>query len=399
MNTRVDQPFQQPESQSQSPSIADISDPPSCSQPPTGSVKFRKDAKIAWYRCAVDRQTMRQLTECSDFQGFRQVFLLLGSFLLTGTLAYLAYLHVDGANWYWSLPLLFVALFAHGTLGPFLGGVACHELSHRTPFRTKFWNDFFVKVFSFISWWDYVWFRPSHVRHHQVTVHHDYDGEVVLPQKFSFKDWQFCLNLLAWNPVGTWNLWKVWIQRALGRVEGDWYEFVLPETNANLRREHRNWARLLVFGHAALVVIFLVTGHWFLIVLFTIGTQYCGWLGFLCGSPQHFGLSPNVSDFRLCCRTYTCSWLPGFLYWNMQYHIEHHMFPAVPFYHLPKLREAIVSELPPAPVGLLATWKHILDIHRKQIADPGYCYIPALPNSASGRVATAGLEPEAPLSN
>ena len=27
-----------------------------------------------------------------------------------------------------------------------------------------------------------------------------------------------------------------------------------------------------------------------------------------------------------------------FLYWNMNYHIEHHIFPTVPYYNLPALR-------------------------------------------------------------
>ena len=64
---------------------------------------------------------------------------------------------------------------------------------------------------------------------------------------------------------------------------------------------------------------------------------YCKWLNFLCGAPQHFGLSSNAPDFRLCCRTYISRGLPAFLYWNMQHHIEHHMFPAIPFFNLPKV--------------------------------------------------------------
>jgi len=56
---------------------------------------------------------------------------------------------------------------------------------------------------------------------------------------------------------------------------------------------------------------------------------------------------PNVPDFRLCCRTYTCGWLAAFLYWNLQYDVEHHMFPAVPFYNLPASARRL--SLPPAP--------------------------------------------------
>lgn len=360
---------------------------------------FRTDGKINWYRCKVDKDVMAELMQRSDFHGFRQVLLQWGLFIATGTLAYLAYLNINSSNWYWSVPLLLVALFVHGTNGPFMGLVAVHELVHKTPFKTPFWNEFFMKLYSFISWSDYIWFRPSHIKHHQVTVHHDYDGEVVLPAKFTFKDWKFWLSLFAWNPLSTWNTWKVFFNRARGKLDSDWYRHVMPAENERLRREHRNWHRFVLIGHAVLAAIFIATGHWFLIVVFTIGTQYCGWLGFLCGSPQHFGMAPDVPDHRLCCRTYTCSWLPGFYYWNMQYHVEHHMFPAVPFHKLPRLRKLIEQDLPPAPHGLWATWKHMLEVHRKQMADPNYVYVPALPKSATAgeRAEDVVLEREAAL--
>ena len=359
--------------------------------------KFRKDAKINWYRCRVDKPLMSELMRTSDFHGFCHVICQWGLFALTGTLAYLAYRNIHATNWPWAVPLLLVALFIHGTGGPFMGYIAVHELGHKTPFRTKAWNEFFLKLYSFVSWSDYVWFRPSHVRHHQTTVHQDYDGEVVLPQKLTLKDWQFWLGLVAWNPVATWKLLKAFGERSVGRIEGDWYQYILPETNTELRRRHRNWARFVLIGHALLAAVFILTGHWFLIVVFTFGTQYCGWLGLLCGMPQHYGLSPNVPDFRLCCRTYTCSWLPAFYYWNMQYHIEHHMFPAVPFYNLPKLRAAIARDLPPAPHGLWATWQEMLAIHRKTLTDPNYVFVPELPQSTGDRAEDQVLEREAAL--
>ena len=326
--------------------------------------KFQKDRKINWYRCKVDPQLMRELMQCSDKEGFRQAGGHLGLWICTGSLAYLAFCNVSFANWQWSVPLLYAALFAHGTVGSFLGGAACHELSHKTPFKTKPVNELFLKIFAFFGWWDQVWFRPSHIRHHQATVHHDYDGEVVLPQTLAVKDYKFWLGLFAWNPMNTWNAIKTYYKRSTGRLDNEWYEFVLPESNAHLRKRDRDWARFTLIGHAALATTFIATGHWFLIFIFDIGSHYCAWLALLCGMPQHFGMSPDVPDHRLSCRTYTSSGLPKFLYWNMQYHIEHHMFPAVPFYNLGRLRKAIEDDLPPAPNGLWETWKGIIKIHR-----------------------------------
>ena len=67
----------------------------------------------------------------------------------------------------------------------------------------------------------------------------------------------------------------------------------------------------------------------------------------------------------------------------MQYHIEHHMFPAVPFFNMPKLRAAIAHDLPPATQGLSDTWKEMLEVRRKQLEDSEYVLIPELPNLAN----------------
>jgi fatty acid desaturase len=356
---------------------------------------FRSDAKIQWYRPKLDPQVMSQLIQRSNWRGLCQAMGHLGLWLATGAASYLAYRQISAATWFWSVPLLVVALFLHGTIGSFMGGTACHELSHNTPFRTRALNEFFHSVFAFLSWHDKVWFRPSHIRHHRVTVHRDYDGEVVLPQRFYFRDWQFWLGLFAWNPVATWKTLKVHWRRVRGKLDNSWFEFVLPAEDVALRRRHRRWACMVLFGHLALAAAFIATGHWFLIVVFSLGTQYAGLLGFLCGTPQHYGLSPNVPDHRLSCRTFTCSRFPAFLYWNMQYHIEHHMFPGVPFFNLPRLRKAIEHDLPPAPHGLRATWRHMLDIHRRQQVDPNYAFVPTLPGARGDRTDESVLEREA----
>jgi len=356
---------------------------------------FRKDAKINWYRSKVDPKLMAELMACSDWQGCKQALGHFGLWVGTGTLAYLAFRQIAPTTWLWAVPATLALLAVHGTVGSFMGGTACHELSHKTPFRTKAVNEFFHKLFAFFGWHDRVWYRPSHIRHHQATLYRDYDGEVVLPQRFYFHDWQFWLGLVAWNPVGTWAriqyLWKC----ATGQFDQSWFRFVIPTENVELRRQHRQWARFVLVGHVALAAAFVATGHWFLIFIFNLGTHYCGWLGFLCGAPQHYGLSPNVPDHRLSCRTFTCSRLVGFLYWNMQYHAEHHMFPAVPFFNLPRLRQAIAPDMPPAPHGLRATWREMLAIHRAQRTDPNYVFVPELPASAGTQADDQTIQREA----
>ena len=164
-------------------------------------------------------------------------------------------------------------------------------------------------------------FRASHVRHHQVTTHHDHDEEVILPQKVDLAAVKYVLSAVICDPVWIFNYLRSVVLTAAGRrvkwnFEPDWLDRVIPETSASLRRKRYEWARVVVFGHLMLAMLFIATGNWFLILVFNVGVFYCGWLVALCGTPQHYGLSPNVPDHRLCCRSFTCGWLPAFLYWN-----------------------------------------------------------------------------------
>ena len=347
--------------------------------PSVTSDPFISDFKIDWYRSPIDRELLAELMERNDFRGWLQTLAHLGLFFTTGVFAYLAFLNISLTNWFWSVPVLIVALFVHGTIGPFMGLIAVHELQHRTVFKSKNLNVFFEVLYAFISWSDYIWYRESHAIHHQATCHADFDGEVPLPLKFTFRRWRILLSFFAWNPMDTWARLKGIWRHANGVISGAWYNHVIPTSNPKLRRKHRNWARILLGGHFALALVFILSGHPFLIVVFTFGTFYCSWLGFFCGRPQHYGLNSNIPDFRQNTRTFTCSWLPAFYYWNMQYHLEHHMYPAVPFYNLPKLRKAIEWDLPPATHGLVATWKDLFALKRKFLSDPNFVYIPQVP--------------------
>ncbi len=341
-----------------------------------------EDARIGWYRSPIDRTLLNELMQRSNPRGWLQTLGHLGWFASTGLIALAVFEGLDASNWVWRLPLLLAALFVHGTMGPFMGLIAIHELQHRTVFESRGLNVLFEKLYAFISWSDYIWYQESHPRHHMATCHREHDGEVLLPQRFSLSRWGVWLGLLAWHPKATWTrLALVW-RHARGQLDGEWYAHVLPESNAALRRRHRNWARTLLIGHGLLALVFVLSGHAFLIVVFTFGTFYCGWLGFLCGMPQHYGLNADVPDFRMNTRTFTCAWLPAFYYWNMQYHLEHHMYPAVPFHQLPRLREAIEHDLPPATHGLRATWRELLDIRARMRSDPSYRFVPQVPGLA-----------------
>jgi fatty acid desaturase len=98
---------------------------------------------------------------------------------------------------------------------------------------------------------------------------------------------------------------------------------------------------------------------------------------------QHMGLTRNVPDWRV--NAYSAEFGPvmRFLYWNMNYHVDHHMYAAVPFYNLPKLHAAIKPDL---AVPIPGFWKgvlHIFRVKRRHAADPSYRYMPEFPPGAT----------------
>jgi fatty acid desaturase len=364
---------------------------------------MNEQIKINWYRCKVDKKVMSELMKTSNAAASATVVPQLLLFVFTTAVTYLAYANIHASNWWWSVPLMLAALWLHGTFASFLGmGGPVHELCHKTPFRTKWLNEFVLQVYSFLSWSDYISFRASHVKHHQVTVHTEHDGEVVLPSKFDGESLKFFFNNFICDPVSVYKRVRDWVWAAFGPEETrlknwpDWIKLkVMPISNIAMRRQQRRWLQVVLLGHLALAAIFIASGHWFLILLVDCAGFYAGWGTMVVGMPQHIGLSSNVPDHRLCCRTYTCGWVPAFFYWNMQYHIEHHMFPAVPFYNLPKLHEAVKHDMPPATHGLWKVWKEIMPIVRRQRVETDYVFVPPLPANAGDVAGDEILQQEA----
>ena len=90
------------------------------------------------------------------------------------------------------------------------------------------------------------------------------------------------------------------------------------------------------------------------------------------GLTQHAGLAENVLDHRLNCRTVLMNPINRYLYWNMNFHLEHHMFPLVPYHALPRLHAVVKEDCPEPYPSLLAAWREIVPAILRQTRDPAY---------------------------
>jgi fatty acid desaturase len=343
----------------------------------TEEVRSMAAPTIDWYRTPIPKETLRQLTQRSDLRGWLQA----GSFLLIYVvLTALAVYFFEARLWV----LMVVACYLHSLFVNMVSmSAAVHELSHGTPFRTKPINEFFLYLFSFLTWNNPVHFRASHIQnHHPYTLHHGLDKEVVQgPVKAKLNG----VNMLSWL-VFDW-VWfakfmKVDVQHALGKGDADFFFWnpLLPRDDPR-RKAMCRWARFMVVAYVVLLGAFIAFHIWVGIYL-VFSYFFARILSNLTGAIQHTGLPSDVPDWRVICHTVKVNPIVSYLYWNMQYHTEHHMYAAVPFFNLPKLRDAILKDVPEAHKSFTGCLKTLYEIKRRQTTDPSYIYMHAFPAGA-----------------
>jgi fatty acid desaturase len=119
-------------------------------------------------------------------------------------------------------------------------------------------------------------------------------------------------------------------------------------------------------------------------------TFYGSWLMVIFGLTQHAGLSEDVLDHRLNCRTVYMNPAFRYLYWEMNYHVEHHMFPMVPYHALGKLHQELKADMPKPYSGLWEAYREIIPALLRQVKDPTYFVRRQLPGTAQP---VSSLEP------
>ena len=357
--------------------------------------EIRKELRIKWYRCPIDPTVLRELSKPSDIQGFQMALGHLGLWLLTGTLSF--YFAVEQL---WLGFLL--TIFLHGTVGTFFSAPH-HELCHGTVFKTKRFNEIFLRIFSTLGLQNFHIYKMSHSYHHRFTLHRIADKEVVLPKTPSLR-FLYLLQLFTFNITGGFESRGLFpTMRGLFRVAADRMEQPYNEWGAELYAEFPeerlkavHWARYLIAVHLSFALFAVLIGYPILILIVSLHPFIGNWLRYFVGAPMHCGLRSDVSDFRKCVRTITLDPISEFLYWHMNWHLEHHMFAAVPCYNLKKLYEAVAEDMP-KPRTLISSWQEMLEVVKQQEADPAYEFDTPVPPQRTRKEKEQQLELEASI--
>jgi len=317
----------------------------------------------AWYKCPVPRPVMKQLMQRNDSRAALDTLLWYTAIVASRVLAWFAW----HAHSMWAIPTFFL----YGTLYCSPADSRWHESGHGTAFKTRWMNEVLYQAASFQVFRRATVWRWSHTRHHTDTLVVGRDPEIAVPGP---TDWVgIALSVIALKQVSSER--PKMIAAASGRINADDQTFVPASEWPKVFREAR--ISLAIYATAIGVCIYFRT----ILRLLYIGlpSMYGAWLYVYFGLTQHAGMPENVLDHRKNCRTVMMNPVFRFLYWNMNYHVEHHMFPMVPFHALPQLHETVKADMPLPYRSSLAAYAEIVPALVGQTRDPSFHVVRPMP--------------------
>lgn len=321
-------------------------------------------AEADWYTSPVPKDVLRDLLERRDGPAIRDTLIYLGLLLATGTATWWLW-----GSWWALLPML-----AYGVLYASASDARWHEAGHGTAFKTDWMNEALYEVASFMVLRESVPWRWSHTRHHSDTIIVGRDPEIAVPRPPNLLEMFLkCFNYRAWRRYVT----NVAVH-AVGRVTAVEATFIPPSEYPKVFVRARVYAAIMV----AVAASCLWLGTWLPLVFVFGPNLYGAWLMAIYGWTQHAALAENVLDHRLNCRTIHMNVVHRFLYWNMNFHTEHHMFPLVPYHQLPRLHALVRDDCPEPYPSLWAAYREIVPAILRQRREPGWYVRRTLPPTA-----------------
>jgi fatty acid desaturase len=321
-------------------------------------------ANADWYKTPIPRARMKELMQRDDGPATRDTAIYYLAMIVTGGLG--AYFW---GSW-WCVPFFIV----YGVLYGSGGDSRWHECGHGTAFKTQWKNDFVYQVACFMTVRNPGVWKWSHSRHHTDTIVVGRDPEIILMRPPELI--KAVLNILGIVMVP--QAWMAMLRYAGGRLTGGEKDFIPEAEHNKVYAVARVW--LLIYAAVIAACVYWQT----ILPLMLIGlpSMYGAWHMFMTGLTQHIGLAEDVLDHRLNSRTVYINPFSRFVYWNMNYHIEHHMFPMVPYHRLPEVHAEIKGDCPPPYQGFLATYREIVATLLRQLREPNYFVSRELPPGA-----------------
>ncbi len=302
-----------------------------------------------WYQTPIDRSVMKSLLKRSDLPAMRDAVIYYSIMALSAGVAMWLMPSV------WAVPfwLIYGVFYASGA------DARWHECGHGTAFKTSWMNRLVYQLACFMIIRNPVTWRWSHARHHTDTLLVGRDAEIAVMRPPHAM--RLFLNIFGIPDIV--DGFRRMGGHIFGQIGADEALYTPAHEQYKIFRIARIWAVIYV-GTIASALYY----QSFIPLLLIGGPRlYGSWHFIMTGYLQHAGLQENVTDHRLNTRTVLMNPLSRFLYLNMNYHIEHHMFPMVPYYHLPALHRVIGHDLPPPSPSIWQAYSEVLPVLWRQL--------------------------------
>lgn len=271
---------------------------------------------------------------------------------------------------WWCVPWFFV----YGTLYGSSSDARWHKMGHGTAFKTQWMNAGIYQIASFMIMRNPTAWRWSHARHHTDTIIVGRDVEFALMRPPALLKW--VLNYLG--IVDSYLSLAVLLRQAIGVVSLDEQSYIPQQEQPKAIFA----ARVHILIYAITIDMALYYGSWLPLMIIGLPRLYGAWHNVLVGLLQHGELADNVLDHRLNSRTVCMNPVSRFLYMNMNYHVEHHMFPMVPFHALPRLHELIKHDLPKPNPSIWHAYREMVPVLLRQLRSEEFFLKRELPPTA-----------------
>ena len=288
----------------------------------------------------INRKRLKSLARRSDAPGLAYLASWAVALALTGSLIWLA----SGTVYIWP------AMFVHGVVMSVPSYSLSHETAHGTAFRTRWINESVFWFTSLIYGEEPLHRRYTHTNHHTHTWHVGLDGQMPFDTPLDLKGWLYDVSGLSIHKFQLRVLWQIATRRYTRLMR-----IVTPE--AELPKMTRN-ARIFGFlylGIAGLIAAGYTWPLWFHVLPRLLG----GPIMLMFNIIQHAEMQENSPSIIASTRSFRTNGVGRFLYLNMNNHVEHHLYPQVPFYSLPALHEEVADQTPEPDPGF---WRTNLDL-------------------------------------
>jgi fatty acid desaturase len=299
------------------------------------------------YRELLARDDLKTLQQRQDMPSLVRLTLQLCAFGLVGVLVVL----VSSFSLVAAICTIILAAIWATLFAPF------HECTHSTAFRSRYLNTIGTWLSGIPFGMSPTAYRLFHYAHHRYTNDPENDPELGgSPDTVSWPG-----DKVSWFSMisGLWLLrLKVMFFVKFSLLPAEQWDTVAPWAPREFRKRIAWETRAVALVWIALVLAAVAQmpgAGWLLVSLILAHVFQAVWL-----TTEHKGL-PLEGTILARTRTMQPSAFVGWWLWNMNYHAEHHAWPAVPWHALPALHERVADHLDHRAQGYWRLQLNILD--------------------------------------